>query len=82
LHAFWLLLPAATTIVTPALMAFWMAVSVDGDPPLAVMLMFATAGFIWFARTQSIPSIKSETKPELLHESTLTAWIRTFFATP
>src|SRR5205085_12013178 len=79
LHAFEFSLPAATTMVTPALVALRIAVSVavDAPPP---RLMFATDGPEWFCATQFMPETTPESEPEPSQPSTRTATSRTFLA--
>ena len=72
LQAFALLLPAATAIVTPLRSRrLFTAVSsaLEAPPP---RLMFATAGAMWFRRTQSTPAITPEFEPEPEQLSTRT----------
>src|SRR5882724_7063685 len=63
LHAFALLLPAATAMGTPALARLLTAVSraVETPPP---RLMLATAGAMWLFLTQSTPATTPEVEPE------------------
>ena len=56
MHAFVLSLPAATTKVIPAAMERWMAASNEADAP-PPRLIFATAGKMALAVTQSMPAI-------------------------
>src|SRR5688500_2623584 len=82
LHAFApLLLPAATAIETFALCRLFTAVSsaLEAPPP---RLMLATAGGVWFRRTQSTPAITPEFVPEPEQLSTRTPRNKTFLATP
>jgi hypothetical protein len=76
------LFAAATVKVTPELIALATAVSSEFDPPVAAMLMFATAGLIRFAATQLIPAIRSEICPPPVQGRTRTACMIAFFATP
>src|SRR5687768_5555973 len=81
LHALALLLPAATAIVTFALCRLFTAVSraLEAPPP---RLMFATAGAMWFRRTQSTPAITPELEPEPEQLSTRTPRGSELLATP
>ena len=81
LHAFALLLPAATATATPALLKLFTAVStaLEAPPP---KLMFATAGAMKFCRTQSTPAITPEFDPEPLQSSTRTPLGSELLATP
>ena len=81
LHAFALLLPAATAIVTPALLRLLTAVSsaLETPPP---KLMFATAGAMWFCLTQSTPAITPEVGPDPPQSNTRTPRSKALFATP
>jgi len=64
-------LPAATTVVTPAVTRFATAVFTDEllPPP---RLMFATAGFAAFFATQSMPAMTPVQEPEPSQFSTRT----------
>src|SRR5262245_38786401 len=74
-------LPAATARKTPADARLFAAVlTADENPPPSDML--ATAGLMWFVRTQSIPAITPEFDPEPLQLSTRTARSLMDFATP
>src|ERR1051325_4204016 len=67
-----LLLPAAMEYVTPELIELLTAVSSAEDAP-PPRLMFATAGLMWFAVTQSTPEMTPEVEPEPEQSSTRTA---------
>jgi hypothetical protein len=76
-----LLLPAATATKTPAFDRFWTAVSseLEAPPPSD---MFATAGLMWLARTQSTPATMPEIDPDPEQLSTRTPRGRADLATP
>jgi hypothetical protein len=81
LHAFALLVPAATANVTPAVTALVTALfSAVLKPPPNDML--ATAGFTAFARTQSMPAMTWLYEPLPAQFSTRTATRLTALATP
>jgi hypothetical protein len=81
LQALRLLLPAATTKVTPAAVAFAIAASSALLAP-APSDMFATAGLVCWPATQSTPAMTPALVPDPLHPSTRTATRFAFFATP
>ena len=73
-QALTLSLPAETATNTPAALRLLTAVLADASiPPPSDM--FATAGLMWFALTQSTPSMKSAQEPFFVQSppSTLTA---------
>ena len=81
LHALALLLPAATAMNTPAFDRLVVAVLSDEEkPPPSDML--ATAGLMWFTRTQSRPAMIPEVDPDPLQLSTRTPRSIAPFATP
>src|SRR5262245_7734231 len=81
LHAFALEFPAATARNTPADARLFAEVfTAEENPPPSDML--ATAGLMWFVRTQSMPAITPEFVPEPLQLSTRTARNLMDFATP
>src|SRR6266566_4222008 len=66
---------------TPEFQRLVTAWSSAGDlPPPSDM--FATAGLMWFADTQSTPAITSELRPMPAQLNTRTPWRDTPFATP
>src|SRR5688500_5875184 len=81
LQAFWFSFPAATTMVTPALWRLLMAVSSAEEAP-PPRLMLATAGAMWFCRTQSTPAMTPEVLPEPLQLRTRTPRSSALLATP
>jgi len=72
-HASLRLLPDATEIVTPLLMAFAKVVSMDCMTPLPPKLADQIAGFFPLAATQSTLLMMPEKDPLPLSPSTLTA---------
>ena len=80
-HASALLLPAAMEYVTPELMELLTAVSSAEDAP-PPRLMFATAGLMWLAVTQSTPEMTPEVEPDPEQSSTRTALKSALLATP
>src|SRR3954452_13594013 len=90
LHASWEMprplptpLPAATAYTTPELIERVTAFSIVVSRPVLVpRLMFAAAGLIACAVTQSIPAVMPDDAPEPLQSSTRTATSETPLATP
>ncbi len=74
-------LPAATAMVTPALMARTTAESSaeESEPP---RLMLATAGFTWLLVTQSTPAMTPALLPDPSQPRTRTGKILARLATP
>jgi hypothetical protein len=83
LHAFALLLPAATAYETPSLIELFTALSKAlFAPPPKLMLAIAGCPAVWLPVTQSTPAITPELLPEPWQFRTRTATKRTPLATP
>src|SRR5690606_16854362 len=81
LHALALELPDATATNTPELASRFRALltALLKPPPSD---MFATAGLMWLAATQSMPAMTEELLPDPAQLSTFTPYSRTCLATP